>query len=71
MHEEVLEQSAEPLAEADVVRYLEEARQGAMDAKQFSTAVRASELLGKHIGMFGKKQEGAGRIIVRWADEEE
>lgn len=55
----------------NIIQYLQEARQGAMEAKQFSTVVRASELLGKHLGMFGKKPEGNGHIIVRWADEDE
>ena len=61
----------ENLNPENVIQYLQEARLGAMEAKQFSTAVRASELLGKQLGMFGKKPEGSGHIIVRWADEDE
>lgn len=61
----------ESLSEEEVLGYLQQARMGAMEAKQYSTAVRASELLGKHLGMFGKRPEGSGKIIVKWADEEE
>ena len=61
------EQDLKPEA---VLQYLEAARQGAMDAKQFSTAVRAAELLGKHLGMFGKKEEQQGPMEIRWAGED-
>ncbi len=40
----------------DVLRKLESAYAGAMDAEQYGAAIRAAELLGKHIGMFVEKQ---------------
>src|SRR4051812_5246742 len=41
-----------------VLRDIEDARAGAMNEGQFSAAIRAAELHGKHIGMFVERTEG-------------
>ena len=56
--------------EEDVLRYLEEARKGAMEAGQFATAIRAAELMGRHLGMFEKKSEPKSPLSVRWAGKD-
>ncbi|ACL05653.1 hypothetical protein [Desulfatibacillum aliphaticivorans] len=58
------------LTQEVVLQYLEDAREGAMEAKQYSTAIRAAELMGKHLGMFGKKEEQPGPMEIRWAGED-
>ncbi|MBI9073790.1 MAG: hypothetical protein JEZ02_00165 [Desulfatibacillum sp.] len=60
----------EDLRMEDIIRYLQEAREGAMESRQFSTAVRAAELMGKHLGMFGKREEQQGPVEIRWAGED-
>ena len=51
-----------PTDEARVVADLETIRDGAMAAEAWAPALRAVELLGKHIGMW--KGEGAARMSL-------
>ena len=51
-----------PTGEARVVRDLETIRDGAMAAEAWAPALRAVELLGKHIGMW--KGEGPPRTSL-------
>lgn len=45
-----------------VLEDLETARKGAMGSGQFGAAIKASELQGKHIGMFKERVEVSGAI---------
>lgn len=49
-----------------VLNDLEEERKGAIGAQQFAAAIKASELQGKHIGMFndGYADKAAGPMII-------
>ena len=47
------------LTQERVLENLDAAREGAMGANQFSAAVRATELQGKHLSMFEPKPDGA------------
>jgi len=62
------------LSSDKVLRDLESAREGAMEAKQYAPAVRASELQGKHLRMFADRVEHEGhspaaQVAILIADE--
>lgn len=48
-----------------VLRDLEDARTGAMKQGQFSAAIKAAELHGKHLGMFIERTENTTELTVR------
>ncbi len=52
------------ITQETVLKNLEELRDLAKKDKQFSPSVRAVELLGKHLGMFGEKQDHGGEVII-------
>lgn len=53
-----------------VLTDIEETRKAAASESQYATSLRASELQGKHIGMFVDKREysgaGGGPLVVTW-----
>lgn len=58
-----------------VLNDLEEERKGAIDAQQFAAAIKASELQGKHIGMFNEgyadREKGPMIFIVTGTGRDE
>ena len=63
------------ITQEEVIESLKTARTGAEEAKQFSAAIRATELLGKHLGMFTDRikvdNELTIHVIKRYALPEE
>ena len=52
-----------------VLEDLEEARLLAMEKGQVNYAIKALELIGKHLGMFGASSSKEESILVRWDEE--
>lgn len=50
------------ISQDKVMSDLEAAREGAMEKGDFGSAIKASHLQGKHIGMFGDKLEVTGTL---------
>ena len=74
--EEAMEERSKrvEITQDKVLKDLEEARECAINAKQFSVAVQASVWQGKHLGMFREKHEltgeNGGPIITRMSEDE-
>lgn len=54
-----------------VINQIMEAHEGAISDGNWSAALKASELLGRHLGMFKDKVEHSGGIAVKWVEPED
>lgn len=59
------------ITQEKVIKDLEDARTKAVDDKQFGPAIRAGELLGKHIGMWPNKIDANINLIDKLNDAEQ